>query len=132
MTGQQIMDSLIISFVHITNAIPFSSSTWVVIFTLLFFVLLFAKASRDQNSLVNWEHLIVETSTNRASPYKVGYLVGILVSTWMVLRIADTGNLNLEIFGAYLTYLLGGASVNIFKSRSKNDDSGPAPADEPK
>lgn len=122
MNGHQIMDSIIIAFVHVTNAIPFTAATWVVLFTLFFFVALFAKASRDPNSLVNWEHLIVESSTNRASPYKLGYLVGILVATWLIIRISDAGNLTLDLFGAYLAYLLGGASVNLFKKRQAKEE----------
>ncbi len=122
-----VMDSAIIAFIKITNAIPFSAATWVVIFTLGFFVLLFAKASHNRANSVKWEHLILETATNRASPYKLGYLVGIIVSTWLIIRIADAGDLTLDLFGAYLAYLLGGASVNIFRTRSTPSDNADTP-----
>ena len=121
MTGQQLMDATIAAITLIISSILFSAATWVVIFTLGFFVLLFATASRDVNSLIHWEHLILESETDRASPYKLGYLVGIIVATWLVIRISDAGNLSLDIFGAYLAYLLGGASVNLFKKRQAQE-----------
>lgn len=94
--------------------VPFSGATWFVIFTLGFFVWLFAKANKSVSSVVNWEHLIIDSQNDRASPYKVGYLVGVIVSTWIVIKISDAGNLSLDIFGAYLTFLLGGAGINSF------------------
>lgn len=113
----------------ITNfftAIPFTRATWFTIFTLFFFVWLFAKASRDPMSPIKWEHLIVDSNNDRASPYKVGYLIGMIVGTWIVLRWADSGALTYDILGMYLTYLLGGAGVNSF-SKSKSVSYQPQP-----
>lgn len=99
-------------------AIPFTTATWFTLGTLLFFVWLFAKASRDPHSPVKWEHLIVDSSNDRASPYKVGFLIGMIVSTWIIIRFCDEKRLTYDIFGMYLTYLLGGAGVNsFFKSK---------------
>ena len=110
--GNKILDFFVnvISSIHI----PFTGATWFVISTLTFFCWLFARASRDGSNGVHWEHLIMDSQNNRASPYKVGYLVGIIVSTWIVIRMSDTGNLSLDIFGAYLTFLLGGAGINTY------------------
>jgi hypothetical protein len=102
------------------HAIPFSGATWFVLLTLTFFLWLFARASANPLSPVKWEHLILDTSTERASPYKMGYLVGMIVGTWIVLTFADKDKLNFDIFGMYLTYLLGGASWNSFV-KSKGD-----------
>lgn len=98
-------------------AMPFTRATWFTLITLLFFVWLFAKASRDPSNPIKWEHLIVDADNDRASPYKVGYLIGLIVGTWIVLRWADTGALTYDIFGMYLTYLLGGAGVNSFSKK---------------
>lgn len=96
------------------TAIPFSAATWFVIGALAVFVWIFSKASRDPNSPIKWEHLIVDSQNDRASPYKLGFLLGMIVSTWIVVNFADKDKLSFDIFGMYLTYLLGGASFNSF------------------
>jgi hypothetical protein len=112
----------IIAKIAIVGAMnPFSFATWFVLLTLGFFIWLFAKASTDKKSLVNWEHLIVDSSTDRASPYKLGYIIGIIVSTWIVITFADGGKLSFDILGTYLSFLLGGAGVNILGKKSVPD-----------
>ena len=91
------------------TAIPFSSATWIVLAILAFFVWLFAKAQRDPNSRVDWEDLFITSETERVSPYKLGFMVGMIVSTWVVIKFADANMLTWDIFGGYLAYLLGGA-----------------------
>lgn len=115
------------------TSIPFRGATWFTLSTLFFFVWLFAKASRDPNSSVKWEHLIIDSSNDRASPYKVGYLIGLIVSTWVIVRLSDGDKLTYDIFGMYLTYLLGGAGFNSYL-KGKNDPTTsqtPAPAPQP-
>lgn len=120
MNGTIIMDRFITGVANFFAAIPFSTSTWFVLLTLGFFVWLFAKASRTPNNVVNWEHLIVDSSNDRASPYKVGYLIGVIVSTWITIQFADKGTLSFDILGTYLTFLLGGAGVNSFTKSKEN------------
>lgn len=98
-------------------ALPFSGATWFVLATLAFFVWLFVRADRTPGSPVQWEHLIIDSNNDRTSPYKVGYLVGLIVGTWIILRLTDDGKLDFDMFGVYLTYLLGGAGVNSFVKR---------------
>lgn len=101
-----------------TAAIPFTAATWAVIITLVLFVWLFGKASKNPNSPIKWEHLIVDSQNDRASPYKLGFLLGGLVATWIVVTLTDKDKLTYDIFGMYLTYLLGGAGFNsFFKSK---------------
>lgn len=125
------IETAITQFVHAWALIPFSFATWFVIFVLGFFVWLFRKANDNPASTVNWEHLFVDSSNDRASPYKMGYLVGVIVSTWIVITFADGGKLSFDILGTYLTFLLGGAGVNsYFKQTAKVADAGtsePAP-----
>lgn len=104
----------------IWTSVPFSGATWMVLALLGFFVWLFKKADADPDSPIQWEHLIVDSETNRASPYKLGYLLGLIVATWIVIRFVDAGTLNWDIFGGYLMYLLGGAGVSTWKSTSEN------------
>lgn len=108
------IEAFITQLVHAWTLIPFSFATWFVIFVLGFFVWLFAKASQNPTSIVSWEHLIVDSVNDRASPYKLGYLVGVIVSTWIVITFADGGKLSFDILGTYLTFLLGGAGVNSY------------------
>lgn len=102
------------------HAVPFTGATWFVLATLAFFVWLFVKANQDKNSPVQWEHLIIDSNNNRASPYKVGYLVGLIVGTWIILTLTDRDKLTMDMFGVYLTYLLGGAGVNSWAKRGDN------------
>lgn len=106
----------------VVSMIPFTAPTWFVIAILAGFVWLFAKGSRDPNNPILWEHLIIDSSNNRASPYKLGFLIGLIISTWIVLTFADKDKLTYDIFGMYLTYLLGGAGWNSI-SKNKNASS---------
>ena len=112
-------DTFILTFASTISSIPFSAATWFVLATMVFFVWLFAKADRDPKSPIIWEHLIIDSCNNRASPYKMGYLVGLIVATWIVVTASDKDKLTLDIFGAYLTYLLGGAGANIMAKKDK-------------
>lgn len=118
-------DQVITRIGIIFQTIPFSAATWAVIATLILFVWLFGRASRDPNSPIKWEHLIIDSSNDRASPYKMGYLVGALVSTWVIVNLTDVGKLSYDIFGMYLAYLIGGASFNSF-FKSKGAESNPS------
>lgn len=95
-------------------AFPFSSQTWFVLLIVAVLWYVFAKANKDPKSPVRWEDLIVDSSNDKVSPYKVGYLIGIVVSTWVILSFADAGKLSFDMFGMYLTYLLGGAGWSSF------------------
>lgn len=99
--------------------------------TLVFFVWLFVKADHDTNSPVRWEHLIVDSNNDRASPYKVGYLVGLIVGTWIILTLTDRDKLTMDMFGVYLTYLLGGAGVNSWAKRGDSGSAYQQPFDQP-
>jgi hypothetical protein len=101
------------------SSLPFSSATWFVIATLVFFIYLFAKANKNPNSPIRWEHLLIDSSNDRVSPYKLGYIIGLIVGTQIVLTFLDSGKLSFDIFGTYLTYLLGGASVNSITKKDK-------------
>lgn len=106
------LDTILAGGTKILAAIPFTGATWFIIAFFVFFMWLFARASNSPNSPVQWEHLLIDSNNNRASPYKVGFLIGMVVSTFIVLTMNDQGKLNFDIFGLYLTFLLGGSSWN--------------------
>ena len=125
-------ETILATFARMESMIPFTAATWFVLATLGFFVWLFAKASRDPNSPVKWEHLIIDSNNDRASPYKMGYLIGLIIGTWIVLTFTDRDKLTFDIFGLYLTYLLGGSSWNSFiKSKSEGTVDPAAPSTDP-
>ena len=106
--------------------LPFSTATWFVIGILGFSVWVFMKASHNPASPVRWEDMIVDSTTNRTSPYKLGYLIGVIVSTWVIITILDSGKLGLDILGAYLTFLVGGAGFTEWLKHGKEPDSLPS------
>jgi hypothetical protein len=134
------LDSLFTHMALMFAAVPFSAATWFVLATLGFFVWLFAKASQDPKSPVSWEDLIVSSDTRKASPYKLGYLVGVIVGTWIVISFADavgptpgTSKLTFDIFAAYLTFLVGGVVTTAVKKTTPAPVApGPDPEDDPK
>ena len=103
------------------SALPFTGATWFVLATLAFFIWIFVKADGKPGSPVQWEHLIIDSNNDRTSPYKVGYLIGLIVATWIILTLTDDGKLDFDMFGVYLTYLLGGAGVNSFVKRGEDN-----------
>jgi hypothetical protein len=106
------------------TSLPFTSATWFVIGILVFFSWIFYKAHRNPNSPVSWEDLIVDIDTSKTSPYKLGYLIGVVVGTWIVITFADNGKLTYDIFGIYLSFLLGGAGWAAFvQSKSSGSSS---------
>ena len=115
-------DLLVTRFERLIQAIPLSGTSWLVIGTVLFFVWIFSRAHKNPNSPIQWEHLVMDTSVNRASPYKLGFLIGLVVSTWIVVSLSDKNLLTYDIFGMYLTYLLGGAGWNSFVKRNSSNN----------
>lgn len=122
------VDQIISHAVKAFSLIPFSGATWFLLAIITFFVIIFVRANHDPNSPVAWEDLIIDTITKKASPYKLGYLIGLIVATWVVVAITDAGKLSIDIFGAYLTYLLGGAGWGIAKKGLPAPDPQPDPA----
>lgn len=117
------MDSFQLFYSNILTMLallPFSGATWLVIFIMGFFTWLFIKASNNQESKLNWEDLIVDQSTNKASPYKLGFLIGVIVSTWATITFVDRNQLTYDLYGIYLMFLLGGAGFNSYMKGKAN------------
>lgn len=117
--------------------VPITSATWFVLSIMLFLFILFSYSHRRKERGkvgINWEDLIIDPEINRVSPYKVGYLIGVVVSTWIVISLADEKMISFDIMGLYLSYLLGGAGWNEFVQRrlgSANTPNPPTPGNHP-
>lgn len=116
------LTNLMESIAAFFTSIPFTGATWIVLAILLFFVWIFAKANKKSDSPIHWEHLIIDSNNDRTSPYKVGYIIGLVVGTWIVISLTDHDTLDTDTFGVYLMYLLGGAGVNSFVKRGSRND----------
>jgi hypothetical protein len=102
------------------SKIPFSTATWFVFGIMGFCIWIFTKASKNPNSLISWEDMVLDSTTDRTSPYKLGYLIGVIISTWVVITVLDKGNLGIDILGVYLTYLVGGAGFTEWLKHGKD------------
>jgi len=106
---------------------PFSLATWFILGILSFAVWLFTTANNNPASRISWEDLTIDTSTGKASPYKIGYMIGVIVSSWVVITFAAANVLSFDILGMYLSFLLGGASMNAFIKRTNAPTNNPPP-----
>lgn len=86
-----------------------------------FIVWIFYKGDKDPSNRVSWEDLIVDSANNKASPYKLGFLIGMIVGTWLIIDLEDKGRVTYDILGLYLAYLLGGAGWGYFIKSSATD-----------
>jgi len=112
---ENMVDTAITAIINTFNLIPFTGATWFLLAIIAFFVIVFVRANHDPNSSVSWEELIIDSDTKKTSPYKLGYLIGMIVATWVVVSLTDKEKLTLDIFGIYLTYLLGGTGWGLTK-----------------
>jgi len=72
--------------------------------------------------------LITAPDTGRLSSAKIGQLIGLIVSTWVVITLASKGSLGVDIFLAYLAFTGG---VDMFgKYLRYKDKSNNAPKSE--
>jgi hypothetical protein len=101
------------------SLLPFSTATWFVVGILAFSVMIFFKASKNPNSPIHWEDMLIDHTNGKTSPYKLGFLIGVVVSTWVVITLLDQKNLGLDILGAYLAYLVGGAGFTEWLKHGK-------------
>jgi len=95
---------------------PFTGATWLVLGIIGFIIWVFAKASKDPKSPINWEDMVIDNTTQKTSPYKLGYLIGIIVSTWVIIDMENRATLTFDMFGLYLAFLVGGVGVTNYVS----------------
>lgn len=106
------------------SALPFSTATWFVLAVVAAVAWIFYKADQDPTSAVHWEHLVISSETGRACPYKLGYFIGMIVSTWIVVYLVDTHKkIDFDTLGLYLAYLLGATGWSSYLKTTKDSNS---------
>jgi hypothetical protein len=78
---------------------------------------LFYKLMARPNELI-WEDLVA--TNGRLNAYKCGYLVGLVISSWAVIKTTYMGDLDAGVFGVYLAFL-GGVPVAAGAIGSRKD-----------
>jgi hypothetical protein len=91
-----------------------SAPTWMILGIVAGIVWLFYHGNNDPKNPLRWEDLVIDTTNNRASPYKFGYMVGVIVSTWVIIQYAVQFKLGIDLFATYLMYLVGGVGWMAF------------------
>lgn len=125
------LEIIITKIAAVFAAIPFSTATWMVLGILMLFVWLFSKAHNNPESRVDWEDLIIDVESDRVSPYRVGYLIGMIVGTWIIIQMSDAGTLTWDILGGYFMYLLGGAGAYMWTKSTEKKTNGATPPTPP-
>ena len=101
---------------EIWNAIV-AAITFKTIILAIFLVILgmaFYQAHKRTKDPIDWIDMLLDKNSNRVSISKVGQFVGLIVSSWVVISMASSNNLNYDIFGIYLAFSLGGAMFSTF------------------
>lgn len=88
--------------------------------------MIFAKANHNPRSPIHWEDLLIDTITGKTSPYKLGYLIGVIVGTWVTITLTDRNKLTFDILSVYLAFLLGGAGWTAFVTNKFGNGGVPA------
>ncbi len=115
----------------LTDLSGVSAATWMIIAIVVGVVWLFSKANNDPASPIRWEDLIITSTTNKASPYKVGYMIGVIVSTWVIVQYAIGYKLTIDLFATYLMFLIGGIGWISFINGKYNTYMGNQPTNTP-
>ena len=81
--------------------------TYVLFALLAVLALWFARDLRKPGTIASLMDLVTEPLRGRLSAAKIGQLVGLIVSTWIVIKLTISGTLTYDIFGMYLLYVAG-------------------------
>ena len=67
---------------------------------------------RDAKSVIDLTDLIVDSDTGKTSLYKIGQILALLVSTWVMIHETSAGRLSEWL---YLSYMIAWSGANIAK-----------------
>jgi hypothetical protein len=92
---------------------------------LIIFGIVFARASMNPKSKLDWLDMLLDSDTKKLSLAKLGNFMGIALSSWMMIyfvQVKEAYGMFPSLFMAWLAFLGGVYTLNNFiKSRNKKD-----------
>lgn len=96
---------------------------------LVIFGIVFARASMNPKSKLDWLDMLLDSDTRKLSLAKLGNFMGIALSSWMMIyfvQVKESYSMFPSLFMAWLAFLGGVYTLNNFiKSRNKKDSEEP-------
>lgn len=101
-------------------------------FAIIIAFLLFKATHREDNA-IDWTDIITDTSgSGKLSSIKVGQMIGLLISSWVVVSLTERNSLSFDIFGLYLAFVGGGAGWSSYlKAKFNTNPKVPPKSKEP-
>jgi hypothetical protein len=94
----------------------FSPATWFLLISVLTFISMIVKETHNPNSPLDWREMLIDPVNRKMSVSKFGQMVGIIIGSWVVIDIVDAKhNIGIDVFGAYLLFIVGAYGVNVIK-----------------
>ena len=84
------------------------------------FIVLIAYWHASPSSDFDLRYMLVDITTGKASLYKVGQLIALLASTWVLIRETHNDRLNEWLFGAYMVAWAGVNLANKVIDKDRN------------
>lgn len=94
------------------------------------------KASHREENALDWVDFITDQN-GKLSASKLSQMIGLIISSWVVVVLADKGSISFDIFGLYLAFAAGTAGWSSYlkakfagSSNFNVDGNAPKPVDE--
>jgi hypothetical protein len=87
-------------------------------FVLCAFVYMFYKATRRAEKSLDWTDLITDKGNNSVSITRLTQLIGLIISTWVIIVLTTSGKVTYDMYGMYLSFVVGGTGwTNYLKMK---------------
>jgi hypothetical protein len=94
----------------------------IILITGILLVLITLVVWHTDKSRFDLKEIILDTETNRVSLYKIGQVLALVISTWVLINETRAGRLNEFLFTMYMVSWAGANSLNKYitnKNKSK-------------
>lgn len=118
---------------HATFAwvLSFSVPSLILFFGSIWLLVAFLRANADDHSPIEWTDLLIDKHTNKVSLSKVGQFIGLIISSWAIIKLTSDNHLSFDLFGIYLAYCLGAPVLQTFIRGKYNLHDGVPPVTPP-
>jgi hypothetical protein len=97
----------------------------VILITGVLLVLITLVVWHKGESRFDLKEIIVDTETNTVSLYKLGQVLALLISTWVLINETRAGRLNEFLFTMYMISWAGANSLNKYIDNKRKSDKNP-------